>query len=69
MHIKTVNVTNRSNVVIQIPGCVISTWKDALDKGLELHYDKEQDCVIIRPALQGGSGFLENSQRMARGSA
>ena len=47
MLIKTVNVTNPRNVVVQIPGCVIANWGTQLGSLLEVHYNEQQNSVTI----------------------
>ena len=60
---KTVKITNRRNVLVQIPGFVIAAWPDADE--LEVYYDEENESVIIKPNLQRGSLFVKESNRMA----
>lgn len=45
---KTVKITNRRNVLVQIPGFVIAAWPDADE--LEVYYDEDNDTVIIKPS-------------------
>lgn len=52
MHVKTVNVTNPRNVLVQVPSFVIARWDVALDSHLEVHYDEEKQQLIIKPAVQ-----------------
>ena len=61
---KTVKITNRRNVLVQIPGFVIAAWPNANE--LEVYYDEENESVIIKPNLQRGSLFAKESSRMAR---
>lgn len=63
---KTVKITNRRNVLVQIPGFVIASWSDADE--LEVYYDEENENVIIKPNLQRGSLFAKESSRMAGAS-
>ena len=63
---KTVKITNRRNVLVQIPGFVIATWSDAEE--LEVYYDEDNNTVTIKPGLQRGSLFAKESDRMVRAS-
>lgn len=56
---KTVKITNRRNVLVQIPGFVIATWSDAEE--LEVYYDEDDNTVIIKPNVQRGSLFVKES--------
>ena len=46
MHVKTVNVTNPRNVLVQVPSFVIANWGVALGSHLEVHYDEEKIKAI-----------------------
>lgn len=48
---KTVKITNRRNVLVQIPGFVIAAWP-GVDE-LEVYYDEDTQTVTIKPNLQG----------------
>lgn len=48
---KTVKITNRRNVLVQIPGFIIAAWPGADE--LEVHYDEDNQTVTIKPNLQG----------------
>ena len=61
---KTVKITNRRNVLVQIPGFVIAAWSDAEE--LEVYYDEDDNTVTIKPNVQRGSLFVKESNRMAR---
>lgn len=63
---KTVKITNRRNVLVQIPGFVIAAWSDAEE--LEVYYDEDDNTVTIKPNVQRGSLFVKESNRMARAS-
>lgn len=52
MHVKTVNVTNPRNVLVQIPSFVIANWGIALGSNLEVHYNEEKQSITIKPAVQ-----------------
>lgn len=58
-YVKTVNVTNNKNVLVQIPGWVAKRWGLDVGDTLEVCYDaKEEEIRIRRPILanlQGGS--------------
>ena len=49
MHVKTVNVTNPRNVLVQVPSFVIANWGVALGSHLEVHYDEIKRAIIIKP--------------------
>ena len=65
MLIKTVNVTNPRNVVVQIPGCVIASWGTQLGSRLEVHYNEQQNSVTIKPAVQRRRGPIEGCDELA----
>ena len=56
---KTVKITNRRNVLVQIPGFVIAAWPSADE--LEVYYDEDKQAIIIRPSIQRGSLFVKES--------
>lgn len=60
---KTVKITNRRNVLVQIPGFVIAAWPDAEE--LEVYYDEDKQTITIKPNFQRGSLFAKESNRMA----
>lgn len=66
MHVKTVNVTNPRNVLVQLPSFVIANWGVVLGSHLEVHYDEQQQQVTIRPAVQRRGNVAEKSDGMAR---
>lgn len=47
-YIKTVNVTNAKNVLVQIPGWVAKRWGLTVGDTLEVHYDADKDEIRIR---------------------
>lgn len=49
MHIKTVKVTNSGNVVVQIPGFIVSKWNLKDGDSLEVHISDDEKTVIIKP--------------------
>ena len=61
---KTVNVTNLTNVLCQIPRAVVSDWQLKTGDTLELIYKDGE--VIIRPNVQRGSGLTEGRDGLAR---
>lgn len=63
---KTVKITNRRNVLVQIPGFVIAAWSDAEE--LEVYYDEDDNTITIKPNVQRGSLFVKESNRMAGAS-
>lgn len=65
MLIKTIRVTNPKNVVLQIPGYVASVWGLTSDSQLELHFDTNNEQVIIRPCLYGRSKITEGRNDLA----
>lgn len=58
-YVKTVNVTNTKNVLVQIPGWVAKRWGLNVGDTLEVSYDAEEEEIRIRrpiiPDVQGGS--------------
>ena len=56
---KTVKITNRRNVLVQIPGFVIAVWPDADE--LEVYYDEDNSTVTIKPAVSRRVNFIEES--------
>lgn len=56
---KTVKITNRRNVLVQIPGFVIAAWPDAEE--LEVYYDEDKQTVTIRPSIQRRINFAKES--------
>ena len=48
---KTVKITNRRNVLVQIPSFIIAAWPGADE--LEVYYDEDKQAVTIKPNLQG----------------
>lgn len=61
---KTVKITNRRNVLVQIPGFVIAAWPSADE--LEVYYDEDKQTITIRPSIQRRINFAEESDRMVR---
>ena len=47
-YVKTVNVTNTKNVLVQIPGWVAKRWGLAVGDTLEVYYDAEEEEIRIR---------------------
>ena len=48
IYVKTANVTNTKNVIVQIPGWVVKRWGLATGDTLEVCYDADEDEVHIR---------------------
>lgn len=65
MHVKTVNVTNPRNVLVQLPSFVIANWGVTLGSHLEVHYDEDNHKVTIQPAVQRRSDTAEESDGVA----
>ena len=65
MHVKTVNVTNPRNVLVQVPSFVIADWGVTLGSHLEVHYDEEKKQLTIAPSLQRRSNTVKKSNGMA----
>lgn len=68
MQVKTVNVTNPRNVLVQVPSFVIADWGVTLGSHLEVHYDEQKQTITIRPAVQRRSNSVEKGNGMARTS-
>ena len=66
MHVKTVNVTNPRNVLVQVPSFVIANWGVTLGSHLEVHYDEEKQQLTIIPSLQRRSNTVEKSNGVVR---
>ena len=66
MHVKTVNVTNPRNVLVQVPSFVIADWGVALGSHLEVHYDEEKQQLTVTPSLPRRSNTAEKSDGVAR---
>lgn len=59
-YVKTANVTNTKNVLVQVPGWVVKRWGLQQGDKLEVVYNATEDEICIRRPLytdvQGGSG-------------
>ena len=66
MFLKTINITNARNVLVQVPGYVIADWGARDSDKLEVHYDESTKEVTIRPAVQRRSNFTAKGDGMAR---
>lgn len=55
MLLKTVNVTNPRNVLVQIPSYVVRLLRLNAGSVLEVHYDDKTGEVTIKPSLHGRS--------------
>ena len=64
-YVKTVNVTNTKNVLVQVPGWIVKLWGLQVGNTLEVCYDgDEQEIRIRRPIytdLQGRVGTSKES--------
>lgn len=47
-YVKTVNVTNTKNVLVQIPGWVAKRWGLEVGNVLEVCYDADNEEICIR---------------------
>ena len=65
IYVKSANVTNTKNVLVQIPAWVVKRWGLNVGDALEVCYDGDKDEVRIRKAIytdvQGRSGSAEGS--------
>lgn len=48
-YLKTVNVTNQKNVLVQVPAFVTRHWGLAVGDKLEVHYDDKTQQLYIKP--------------------
>lgn len=51
MLIKTINIKNPKNVIVQIPGFVSATWNLTVGSELEMHYNHETNKITIKPMV------------------
>ena len=65
MRVKTVNVTNPRNVLVQVPSFVIANWGITLGSHLEVCYDEQKQTITIRPAIQRRGNSIGKSNAMA----
>ena len=49
--IKTVRITNKRNVLVQIPSYIIAKWNPSTLNHLEVLYDEKNDQVCVRPCI------------------
>lgn len=49
MQVKTVNVTNPRNVLVQLPSFIIANWGVVKGSCLEVHYDEDTGSITIKP--------------------
>lgn len=61
MTLKHVKVTNPRNVLVQIPGFVVSQWNLHTDSKLEVTYNEETGEVTVKPTVLGRGGVTEES--------
>lgn len=50
-YIKTVNVTNTKNVLVQIPAWIARLWGLNIGDRLEVQYDQSENKVCISPTI------------------
>ena len=50
-YLKTVNVTNKKNVLVQVPGWVVKRWGLDVGNTLEVCYDADKEEIRIRRSL------------------
>lgn len=48
-HIKTVKVTNPKNVLVQLPGHIVSKWGLKQGDSLEVLADDNEETITVRP--------------------
>lgn len=62
-YVKTVNVTNTKNVLVQVPAWVVKLWGLEVGNTLEVCYDGDEQEIRIRKPLytdvQRRSGLIE----------
>ena len=62
-YVKTVNVTNTKNVLVQVPGWVVKRWGLDVGNTLEVCYDaNEEEIRIRRPIRPDVHGRGETTQ-------
>lgn len=47
-YLKTVNVTNHKNVLVQIPAWIVKKWQMRVGDTMEVCYDAEKDEIRIK---------------------
>ena len=57
MLVKTVNVTNLRNVLIQVPRYIVTQWQLNDNSMLEVHYDDKSKEITIKPSVYRRSDF------------
>ena len=64
-YVKTVNVTNTKNVLVQIPGWVVKLWGLEVGNKLEVRYDADEEEIRIKRSIYtdvfGRGGATEES--------
>jgi bifunctional DNA-binding transcriptional regulator/antitoxin component of YhaV-PrlF toxin-antitoxin module len=65
--IKTSNITNARNVLVQIPSFLIAEWGLTVGDFLEVSTDEEKSKLVIKPrkAVQAGARPTRNSRGLA----
>lgn len=65
LYVKTVNVTNTKNVLVQVPGWVVKRWGLDVGNTLEVCYDADEEAIHIKrsvvPDVQGRGEAAEGS--------
>lgn len=55
--IKTVNITNPRNVLVQIPSAIAGPWIQKFGQQLEVHYNEATDEITIKPHVLSRGGL------------
>lgn len=63
MHIKTVKVTNAKNVLVQLPGFVVTKWQLNENDGVAVYISEDEESIILRPRKSYAriGGFINRS--------
>lgn len=48
-YLKTVNVTNNKNILVQVPAFIARQWGLGIGDKLEVHYDSEEQYIKVKP--------------------
>ena len=51
-YVKTVNVTNNKNILVQVPAFIARQWELTVGDKLEVLYDSEEQTIKVKPAKQ-----------------
>lgn len=52
MVVKTVNITNLRNVLVQMPSFIVANWGVKERDRLEVHYNEATKEVTIKPSVR-----------------